>query len=58
MSGRGLYSSLFRLNLSHFVTKVILRIPQKVLTLRRIVDECQPLAGVRPCQRLSSRTLT
>ena len=32
---KGLHSSNFRLNLSHFVINTTLRIPQKVLTLRR-----------------------
>ena len=31
---RGLHSSTFQLNLSHFVTITTLRITQKVLTLR------------------------
>ena len=37
-TGRGLHSSTFRLNLSHFVTITTLRIKQKVLRWRRIVD--------------------
>jgi len=34
--------SIFRLNLSHFVTQTTLCMRQQVFTLRRMVDECEP----------------
>ena len=61
LTGRGLHSSKFQLNLSRFVsltptTDPNQRIPQKMLTLSRKVDECKPLlTGLRGAAHLNGR---
>jgi len=60
---RGLQSSIFQLNLSRFghcQTETTERIPQKVLTLSRKVDECKPLIRVHhlPNPSLSTSRLS